>query len=222
MSRAGLLESRVGRAVSGPSYRELLLDATSRHGGAGLGNEIPQAALLRKLTSWFESLPDSSIKPSPDRRADLIAMHRGRAVAVEIKTYSRDLPSRSLIAEWRREADLVSSRALFERVEEFVGRVREVDVTARTFTAILGGRFADPSDEVVGTFDRRLVGDLAFDQLRPGSTFTLVTGYQIHLDTQGNAESSSLATRVIMHRARPRSRGRRAAAARQASDLLED
>ena len=71
-------------------------------------------------------------------------------------------------------------------------------------------------------FDRRLVGDRAFDQLRSGTTFTLVTGYEIHLDARGNAESGSLATRVILHRPRPRTHERRTAALAEAADLLED
>ncbi|MGO9793918.1 MAG: hypothetical protein ACLP8S_31685 [Solirubrobacteraceae bacterium] len=113
-------------------------------------------------------------------------------------------------------------RSYFERVQEFVGRVREVHRDAQTFTAILGGRVADPDREVVGTFDRRLVGDRAFDQLQRGTRFTLVTGHEIHLDSHGNAESGSLATRVIIHRPRPRTHERRAAAMAEAADLLED
>lgn len=214
----GVLRRRVAGADAAPSYFELLLHPPASLGATDELN-LAQAVLLRQVTSWLEHAAETMPRSLTSRRPDLIAVNDdGTSLVMELKGYPSDAPRWR--EAWRERGSKLGSH--FERVREYVGRVRDIDRNNDTFTAVLGGREADPENEVLGTFERRLVGDRGFAMLEPGSTFTLVTGYRIHLAPDGSVDSSSLDTKFILHQPRPRSRQRIEAAQAEASDLLED
>jgi hypothetical protein len=139
-------------------------------------------------------------------------------------------PSGWSVWEWRfpltdSAVRLVKSDALVEQFKlrkELVGRVRDIDLDAAEFLAVLNERNSSDEDEVIGRFPLALLSDAERARLEIGMPFSLVTGFRRLVTTSGETLKTSLDTRVIFRRPPPASPAVLARAHEEALLLRQD
>jgi hypothetical protein len=101
-------------------------------------------------------------------------------------------------ARRERTAAAAKTYTRFVQAREYVGRVREIDWAARTFTALLNDRRANAGDELVASFDVRMADGQPRDQFYVGAIFTLVTGYRQTVSASGKILDTRLDSRLLL------------------------